>query len=210
MPFIFFGLLVAWAVMLLFGGLDFDRALLISLYAGDKPNLALAARIATELGGYMVLIPATLAGAAWLAAKRRYRSAALLLVISLGGRFLVEAQKVWTARIRPEEYEHLVAVQSLSFPSGHAANSTIVWLSLAFLLTERRPWRAAALWAAAWLAILIGLSRIMLGVHWPSDVIAGWAFGLGWTLLLLRLSGHDLSDGTPGGVRHSSLEGEGR
>jgi membrane-associated phospholipid phosphatase len=192
--------------MLLFGGLDFDRALLIALYAGDKPNLALAARIVTELGGYMVLIPATLAGAGWLAVKRRYRSAALLLVISLGGRFLVEAQKVWTARIRPEEYEHLVAVQSLSFPSGHAANSTIVWLSLAFLLTERLPWRAAAIWAAAWLAILIGLSRIMLGVHWPSDVISGWAFGLLWTLGLLRLAGHDLSDGTPRLARQAPLD----
>jgi membrane-associated phospholipid phosphatase len=196
MPFVLFGLALAWTVMLLFGGLDFDRGLLVALYAGDRPNLAFAARFVTELGGSKVLLPATAAGAAWLLYKRQFRAAALLLLLSLGGRGLVELQKAWVARIRPEEFEHLVATHNLSFPSGHAANGTIVWFSLAFLLTSRFPHRAAALWAAAWLALLIGASRVMLGVHWPSDVIGGWAFGLLWTLLLLRLSGHDLSDGT--------------
>ncbi len=208
MPFVLFSLIVAWTVMLLFGGLDFDNALLLTLYAGDKPNLALAARIVTEAGGYRVLIAATAAGAAWLLYRRRIRAALLLLGITLGGRMLVEAQKVWTDRLRPGDQEHLVQVQSLAFPSGHAANSTIVWLSLALLLTDGGAKRAAALWAAVWIAILVGVSRLMLGVHWPSDVVGGWAFGLFWTLALLRLSGHDVSDGTPPVPRHSPREGE--
>ena len=204
MPLVLFALAVTWTVMLLFGGMDFDRGLLDVLYAGDRPpELTTAARILTELGGHKVLIPLTVAGTALLLVRGRMRSAAAFLVVSLGGRALVELQKLQTARLRPEAHDHLVEVQTLSFPSGHAANSTTVYLSLALLLTSHWPRRAVAIWAAIWLSILIGVSRPVLGVHWPSDVIAGWAFGLFWTLLLLRLTGHDLGDGTPRPLRHS-------
>jgi undecaprenyl-diphosphatase len=209
MPFVLFALAVAWTIMLLFGGMDLDRGLLDVLYAGDRPPaLTRAAMILTELGGHRILVPLTIAGAAFLVWRRRLRSAAILLLISLGGRAMVELQKAETGRLRPDAHEHLVAVQTYSFPSAHAANSTIVYLSLAFLLTDRFPRRAVAVWGAVWLAVLIGVSRPVLGVHWPSDVIAGWAFGLFWTLLLLRLTGHDIGDGTPRAVRHSSPEGE--
>lgn len=209
LPLALFALVLAWAVMLLFGGLELDRSLLAVLYGRERRDLAPAARLLTELGSFYVLVPVTAAGALWLAVQRRFRTALLLLLITLSGRLFVELQKVQTARLRPEEHEQLVAVQSLSFPSAHAANSTMVYLGLALLLTSTFPRRAFALWAAAWLALLIGASRIVLGVHWPSDVIAGWAFGLFWTLLLLRLFGHDVSDGTPRPVRHSSREGDG-
>ena len=208
MPFVLFGLAVAWAVMLLFGGLDLDRALLVFFHAGDKPELAGPMRVLTELGGYRVLMPLSAAGALWLAWQRRFRAAVLLLAVTISGRLLAEFQKAQAERIRPSELDHLVDVHSLSFPSAHAANSTMVYLSLALLLTTTYPRRAFALWAAAWLAIAIGASRVVLGVHWPSDVIAGWAFGLFWTLLLFRLAGQDISDGTPRPLRHSSPEGE--
>lgn len=197
MPLILFALVLAWTVMLLFGGMDMDRALLAVLYGGDRPRLSATARLLTELGGAAVVIPLALAGAAWLVVRIRFRAALLLLAITFGGRALVEIQKVQTARIRPEEHEHLVQVQTLSFPSGHAANATMIYLSLALLLTTSFPHRALALWAAVWMALLVGTSRVVLGVHWPSDVIAGWAFGLLWTLLLLSLSGHELGDGAP-------------
>lgn len=208
MPFVLFGLAVAWLVMLLFGGLELDRALATILYAGGDPRLARAAQILSAFGSLPVLAAFTAAGALWLAWQRRFRSALALLAASVGGRALVEVQKLEIARIRPEASPHLVDVKSLSFPSSHAADATIVYLTLALLLTSLYPRRALALWAAAWLAILIGASRVALGVHWPSDVIAGWAFGLFWTLLLLRLTGHDLGDGTPRPVRHSPPEGD--
>ncbi len=204
MPFALIGLVIAWGVMLAFGGLEFDRGLLIFGYAGRNPDLAEAARWITKLGDAEVLLPATLLGTTILAVRRDWRRAALLAGVTLSGRLAVELQKDWAARLRPDANDHLVAVQSLSFPSGHAANSALVWLCLALLLPRSARGRMSAVWAAAWLAIAVGVSRVMLGVHWPSDVIAGWSFGLFWMLLVLRLAGHPLDEGTPGAPAHSS------
>jgi undecaprenyl-diphosphatase len=203
MPLALAGLLLAWAVMLLFGAMEFDRGLLIFFYAGDKPALAAAAAWATALGGGAVLLAATGFGAGWLLYRRAWRDLALLVGITLSGRLLVELQKQMTARIRPDPQGHLVPVETLAFPSGHAANAAMVWLCLALLLPAGPRIRAAAVWGAVWAALAAGTSRVMLGVHWPSDVIGGWAFGLFWTLLLLRLSGHPLGEGTPLPSAHS-------
>jgi undecaprenyl-diphosphatase len=104
------------------------------------------------------------------------------------GRLLTEAQKYWIARARPDLEPHLVVVKTTSFPSGHATSSMIFYLSLALMLTvhhhARRRLVAAS--TAIALSVLVGLSRVMLGVHWPSDVVGGWAFGLLWVLLTLR------------------------
>ncbi len=197
MPFVLAALLLAWAVMLLFGGMELDRGLLLILYAGDRPALADAARIVTEFGGGAIVLPAAATGAVLLMLRRDWRGAALILGITLSGRLLVELQKGWTHRLRPEDHQHLVAAQSYAFPSGHAANATLVWLTLALLLPRTAGARAAAMWGAVWLALAVGASRVVLGVHWPSDVIAGWALGLFWALLLLRLAGHPLHEGTP-------------
>ena len=154
------------------------------------------ARWLSELGGFAVLLPVTALGALWLLWRRDWRSALLLVAVTLSGRLLVELQKEWTARLRPDANEHLVAAQSLAFPSGHAANATLVWLGLALLLPLSERARPFAIWGAVWLALAIGASRVMLGVHWPSDVIAGWSFGLLWLLLLMRLAGHGAAEGT--------------
>jgi undecaprenyl-diphosphatase len=191
------GLAIVWAVMLLFGAMEFDRGLLLYFYAGERPEAAAAARWVTELGGGPVLLGATGFGLGILLVRRDWRGAVQLTGITLTGRLLVELQKDWTARVRPDAIGHLVPVDSLAFPSGHAANATMVWLCLALLLARGGRARAFAVWTAVWLVLAVGLSRIMLGVHWPSDVIGGWAFGLFWTLLLLRLSGHDLGGRRP-------------
>ena len=111
--------------------------------------------------------------------------------------------------MRPEDQDHLVQVQSLSIPSGHAANATLVWLCLALLVPRTARARTLAIWGAVWLSLAIGLSRVVLGVHWPSDVIGGWAFGLFWTMLLLRLSGHSVDEGTLLAPAHSLPKREG-
>lgn len=194
MPFVLAGLVLAWAVMLLFGGMELDRGLILLLYAGDRPVFADIARIVTALGDGAVVLPAAALGAVILMLRRDWRGAALILGITLSGRLLVELMKGWTHRLRPEDHQHLAAAQSYAFPSGHAANATMVWLTLALLLPRGNRARALAIWGAVWLALAVGASRVILGVHWPSDVIAGWALGLFWTLLLLRLSGHPLGE----------------
>ena len=196
MPLALIGLALAWGVMLLFGAMEFDRGLLLFAYAGERPEIAGVARWVTELGGWRVTLPATAIGAGLLLYRREWRAAVLLVGITLSGRALVLLQKDWTARVRPDAQGHLVPVESLAFPSGHAANATIVWLCLALLVPRTTRGRGFAVWGAVWLALAIGLSRVLLGVHWPSDVIGGWAFGLLWTLLLLRLSGHSLGEGS--------------
>jgi len=104
----------------------------------------------------------------------------------LVGRGLSEVQKYWIARARPELEPHLVVVKTSSFPSGHATSSMIFYLTLALALVPEGPRRRRAVATAVVLSLLIGLSRVMLGVHWPSDVIGGWSFGLLWVLLTLR------------------------
>ena len=116
----------------------------------------------------------------------RGRLGLVLLVITLTGRGLAEAQKYWIARVRPDLEPHLVVVKTSSFPSGHATSSMIFYLTLALVLTAHSRWRPAAAAGAILLSLVIGTSRVMLGVHWPSDVIGGWAFGLLWVLLTLR------------------------
>jgi undecaprenyl-diphosphatase len=181
-------LILVWAAMLAFGGgTPLDRALLLQLHAGGHPALVRAAWIVTQFGDEAVLLPITALAAVLLIVRRKVHAAVLLLAIALSGRLLVELLKLWTARPRPEASLHLVGTQTWSFPSGHAANATIVGLALALLLVRDPRRRLAALAAAALLALLVGLSRVMLGVHWPSDVVAGWAFGLLGILLLVRL-----------------------
>lgn len=187
-------LALIWAAMLWLGGDAPDRAVLASLYAGDSPAWAQVARAVTELGSFPVVMTLAALGALLLAWRREPRAALLLLALPLSSGLAVELLKRWIGRLRPHDQEHmLVQVQSYAFPSGHTANATVVWLGLALLLVRGPRARLFAIGAAALLAVAIGLSRNMLGVHWPSDVVGGWALGLFWILLLARLARVPLS-----------------
>lgn len=174
-----------WLVMLLLGAGNIDRDVLLALYAADEPWLALAALGFTRLGDWWTVVGVTLVAAAWLFYRRKPWAALTLLVAGFGGRLLVILQKDYFARMRPDEDLRLVDVNYMSFPSGHAANATIVYLAVALLLVEDRAKRRIVAAGAIALALLVGISRPMLGVHWPSDVIAGWAFGLLWVGLVV-------------------------
>ncbi len=176
-----------WLAMLLLGAGEVDRAILVNLYAGDYPWVALAGIGFTRLGDWATVVGVTVAGAAWLAWRGQARDALVLLVASFSGRLLVVLQKAEFARMRPQENIPLVEVHYLSFPSGHSANSMIAYLCLALLIAGDSPRRLWWAGAAIALSLAIGISRVLVGVHWPSDVVGGWSFGLLWALLVLRL-----------------------
>ena len=172
--------------MLVGGTGTLDRLIYEALYAGQRPLLLALARFFTALGEPTVLIAAGAAAALWLWYAGRGRLGVVLLLIALLGRGFSEVQKYEVARVRPALEPHLVVVKTQSFPSGHAASSMIFYLALAIALTAGTRWHGPAAVAAIVLSLLIGTSRVMLGVHWPSDVVGGWAFGMLWVLLTLR------------------------
>ena len=175
-----------WLAMLLLGRGPLDRALYEALYAGHRPALVVVARIFTFLGEPTVLIAAGVLFAGWLWREGRGRFGIALLLVIMVGRGLSEVQKYWIARARPDLEPHLVVVKTSSFPSGHATSSMIFYLTLALALAGGTRWQRHAAAAAVLLSLCIGLSRIMLGVHWPSDVVGGCSFGLLWVLLTLK------------------------
>jgi undecaprenyl-diphosphatase len=174
-----------WLLMFLQGAGELDRTILHALYVGHRPALADAARLVTLLGGgpfvTLLLVIAALA----LAFRGRVRIALVLFVGSLIGRLLVSFQKYELGRLRPDANPHLVEVTSLSFPSGHAANAVVTYVGIVLLTAGDGRSRRIGLAAAVTLSLAIGLSRVMLGVHWPSDVVAGWSFGLLWGMIML-------------------------
>lgn len=141
----------------------------------------------TQLGGSVVLVPLCLAVAAFLWLRRSPREALWFLGITMSGRAMVEILKWAVDRPRPAFNPYPVIVSVKSFPSGHASNSTLTYVSIALFLTPER-WRPQALTAAMTLAVAIGCTRPMLGVHWPTDIIAGWSFGLLWVGFWWRIS----------------------
>jgi undecaprenyl-diphosphatase len=177
-----------WLTMLMFGGGPLDRQVYEALYAGRSPGLTTIARAFTALGDPTFLIAAGVACALWLWFAGRARLALVLVAVTMVGRGLAEVQKYSVARVRPALEPHLVVVRTSSFPSGHAASSMIFFLTVALALTARTRWHRVAAIGAILLSLLIGTSRVMLGVHWPSDVIGGWSFGALWVLLSLRLT----------------------
>lgn len=177
-----------WLLMMAMGTGPLDRALLQFLYSADRPIVRTVASFLTIFGEWQFLFPLTLiVGAMLLLVKRARRQGLLFLGICLSGRLLVHLQKLGIGRVRPEDNEHLVTVHSLSFPSGHSTNSMIVFLALAIVVAGVRH-RKIAIILAVLASMAIGITRPMLGVHWPSDVLGGWSFGAAWVLTLVGLS----------------------
>lgn len=144
----------------------------------------------TALGGGPVLTLATIMAAGYLIAARRAAAAVFLILTVSGGAILADLLKSQFLRPRPDLVPHLAPVSSASFPSAHAMNSAVVYLTLAAVLARthiERRLRRYIVGAAILLVLLIGCSRIWLGVHWPSDVLAGWLVGGAWALLCFRV-----------------------
>ena len=150
-------------------------------------GVTVTAATLTMLGGGFLLVPAALAAAAYLAWRKRVAAAVTLVGITLGGRLAIELAKLVIDRPRPVVGPYPVYVTSTSFPSGHAGNTMITYLALALFLAPRQR-RERALVVAFIGSLVVGATRPLLGVHWPTDVVGGWAFGALWVLTAYLLA----------------------
>lgn len=178
-------------------GAAFDRAVMLWMRVPGHPELPWgaawlpsAARDVTALGSTTVLSFVVVATTLFLWLRGRGRTALLVLASTTLGAVAITLVKALVGRSRPDLIDRLMVETSNSFPSGHAASSAIVYLTLATLLfpvVPERRMRAFLIAVALTLVGAIGVSRVYLGVHWPSDVIAGWALGSAWALLWWRI-----------------------
>jgi len=170
-----------------------DEAILLALRDSTDPSnpigppwVEMMFRDLTSLGSPSVLALVTIAVVGYLWLERERRTALFVLLAVAGGAALEMLLKVGFARPRPELVSHLVDVNSFSFPSGHATMATITYLTLGVLLASAQQHRRMKLYllaVATFLTLLVGISRIYLGVHYPTDVLAGWCIGAAWAAL---------------------------
>lgn len=176
-----------------------DTALLLALRNPADPADPLGprwveelARDITALGGMGVLVTVTVVAAVYLWLLGR-RGAAALVIGSVGSGVIANlVVKAGFDRPRPDLVPHGVVTYTSSFPSAHAMLSALVYLTLAVMLArveKRRRIRAFIFAVATLLTVGVGVSRVYLGVHWPTDVLAGWAAGAAWALGCLLVAG---------------------
>lgn len=177
-----------WLLTMLGGTGPLDAKIYETLYVGGHPALIELAKAGSLFGDPWFLIPATLGVALWLLWRGHPHTALTMVIVSLLGRGINSVVKLDVHRLRPTLEPHLVVEKTNSFPSGHSAASMIFFLTLALLLTHSGPWRRLAAAGAVIASLVVGTTRVMLGVHWPSDVIGGWAFGIVWVIVSLRMA----------------------
>ena len=169
-----------------------DRAALAALRTPGDPHDPLgprwfdtAMRDITSLGSTSVLTLLTLAAVGFLLVMGR-RGAALAVALSISGGTLVSfLLKSAFERTRPAFIADGVSIDTFSFPSGHAMLSAVTYLTLGALLTQAEPQRRVKVFitgVAITVTVLVGLSRVYLGVHYPTDVLAGWIVGVAWAM----------------------------
>jgi undecaprenyl-diphosphatase len=202
-------LLVAAALTLMFGLVAnelstgethaFDRAVLMAMRSAANPRdpigppwLEEMGRDVTSLGSNVVLAIITLGAGGFLALSGTPR-AALLVAVSVGsGSVVVQVLKDLFGRVRPDVVPHGLTELTRSFPSGHAALAAVTYLTLGALIARVQSTRAQktyVLTIAVVLTLLVGISRVYLARHWPTDVLAGWCLGSAWALACWTIEG---------------------
>ncbi len=173
--------------------LGFDRALMLALRVPGQPHLPIGPpwltdvlRDITSLGSTTIIALATILAAVALLYRRNWRRALVLILVVVLANASDDLLKAHYARVRPDYAVLGLHWSGQSFPSGHSTASAALWLTLATIVASFEPRTdAKVFWfvMALMLILSVGFSRVYLGVHWPTDVVAGWMLGALWALI---------------------------
>jgi membrane-associated phospholipid phosphatase len=164
-----------------------DAEVASTLHAHVTPAATTGFRLVSQLGSTTVLVALVAAAAGYLARRGRRQDAAFLILALIGAEALTWSLKALFRRERPSFDDPVVTATSFSYPSGHALVSLAVYGALAYVLVGRhrtRPVCAVCVGGTALLVVAIGFTRLYLGMHYLSDVLAGYAVGLAWLLVV--------------------------
>ena len=168
--------------------LHLDQAVLLGIHQVHSPWLDALVTSTTDIGGLIGVVILTLLAVGLLCLARKYR-AVVQLLIGVGGADLMNVLlKNMFERARPDLWQWLVHESSYSFPSGHAMASSALAMSVVLILWHTR-WRWGAVAAAALYTVYVGLTRLYLGVHYPSDIIGAWIISAAWVVLASMVIG---------------------
>lgn len=167
---------------------SFDRSLLLWIHQFANPQLDRIMLFFTALGDPPAVVTIFIITLVWLLMKRRHIDTIRLTIVCVGGVVINQGMKLFFAKPRPELWLRLIAETSFSFPSGHAVGSMVVYGFLGCLIAkELHHYKGYVYAIASALIIAIGLSRLYLGVHYPTDIIAGYGIGFLWLTTCLKL-----------------------
>jgi membrane-associated phospholipid phosphatase len=167
---------------------SFDRSLLLWIHQFANPQLDGLMLFITALGDPAMVITVFISTIAWLGMKRRYTDVIRFTIACTGGVVINQVMKLFFAKPRPELWPRLISETSFSFPSGHAVGSMVVYGFIGYILAREFPiYQRYIYTAASILIIAIGFSRLYLGVHYPTDIIAGYGVGILWLINCLKV-----------------------
>lgn len=165
----------------------FDVPVLAWLHAQASPGVDAFFQLMSQLGYHWGVVPADILLLAWLTWRRRYRDGLFFGLAVLGSLALNIGGKAFFARTRPDLWLSIAPETTYSFPSGHAMGSATLAVAAALLAWHTR-WRWPIAVAGALFVLLVGMSRVYLGVHFPSDILAGWAAATAWVVAMYQLT----------------------
>ncbi len=166
----------------------FDTSGLLLLHQLANPSLDAVMLTITRLGDPNVVVIIVIVSLAILWWRRQQQEAKIFVIACLGAFILNTGLKLVFSKVRPQLWPHLIPETSFSFPSGHALGSLVLYGLLAYLLATNYPKAAKLIYVfAAFLIIAIGISRLYLGVHWPTDILAGYGVGFLWMIMCITM-----------------------
>lgn len=166
----------------------FDRTILLGIHQFANPTLDRLMLAITSLGNPNIVVAISAITFAILCWRRYDQEAKIFVIDCFGGVILSYGLKLVFSKPRPNLWQSPIEETSFSYPSGHALGSTILYGFLAYILATRYPQFAFLIYASAvFLIAAIGLSRLYLGVHWPTDIIAGYSIGFLWVMFCITM-----------------------